>query len=124
MNHKMMSRIAASVTALTLMSGAAFAQNNGIGGMATSITTNLRPFMGLIMIAAFLGGVFFAVQAVLKMKDAKENPRDNPPSTIALNWFAAIFLAFLGGAIAMMQNTLGVGNTVLGGQQTVTYGGN
>ena len=122
MNNKILSRAAASATALALMATAASAQ--GIGDMATSITTNLGPFLGLIMIAAFLGGIFFAVQAVLKMKDAKENPRDNPPGTIALNWFAAVFLAFLGGAIAMMQSTLGVGNTVLGGQQTVTYGGN
>lgn len=121
MNHKLLGRVAASATVLVLMANTASAQ--GIGDMATSIRTNLAPFLSLIMIAAFLGGIFFAVQAVLKMKDAKENPRDNSPGTIALNWFAAVFLAFLGGAIAMMQSTMGVGNTVLGGQQTVTYGG-
>lgn len=118
---KFLKRAAASATALALMATTASAQD-GIGGMATSIEENLRPFLSLIMIAAFLGGIFFAVQAILKMKDAKENPRDNPPGTIALNWFAAIFLAFLGGGIVMIQSTLGVGNQILGGQQSVTYG--
>lgn len=119
-------RLLAALPALGLMAGAASAQvpdaSTGIGSLAIAATENLGSFVALIMIGAFLGGLFFAVSAMLKMKDAKENPRDNAPGTIALNWVAAVFLIFLGGGIAMMQGTLGVDGTALEGQQTVTYG--
>ena len=111
--------LAAALPVLALTAGTANAQ--GLSGLFTSVTTNLGPAINMIMIAAFLGGVFFAISAMLKMKDAKENPRDNSAGTITLNWITAIFLMFLGGGIAMMRETLGVGATSLAGNQTVTY---
>lgn len=113
----------AALPILALTAGAASAQDGGLAGLFTSVTTNLRPAINMIMIAAFLGGVFFAISAMLKMKDAKENPRDNSAGTITLNWVAAIFLIFLGGGIAMMRETLGVDANALTGSQTVTYSG-
>lgn len=113
-------RLLAALPALALMAGAAHAQT-GIGGLATTARDSLIPFVSLIMIGAFLGGLFFAVSAMLKMKDAKENPRDNSAGTIALHWVAAIFLIFLGGGILMLQETLGVGSDSVGGAPTVTY---
>lgn len=114
-------RLLAALPALALMAGAAHAQATGIGGLAETARDSLIPFVSLIMIGAFLGGLFFAVSAMLKMKDAKENPRDNAPGTIALHWVAAIFLIFMGGGILMLQETLGVGDDDLGGAPTVTY---
>lgn len=113
----------AAVPALAVMTGMAQAQTapSGIGDVFSSITTNLGPAIPMIMIAAFLGGLFFVTQAVLKMKDAKENPRDNSTGSIVLNWVAGIFLIFMGGAILMMQGTLGGISGNVGGTPTVTY---
>lgn len=112
-------------TALTLLfvsAQAAMAQQGaGIGGVASTLTTQLRNVVPLIVIAAFLLGLFFAVQAFMKLKAHKEDPRENPMGSIMLNAAAATFLIFLGGAITITQGTFGVGSTTVGGGQSVTY---
>ncbi len=110
----------AAVPALVMTATMASAQ--GLGDLAGAVTENAAPFIDMIMILAFIGGVFFAISAMLKMKDAKENPRDNSTGTIALNWVAAIFLIFLGSGILMVRDSLGLDDTDLGANQSVTYG--
>lgn len=115
-------KLFAALSVLPFVAMTAGAAHAGIGDLADTVTDNLGPFVDMIMIAAFIGGILFAVQAVLKMKDAKENPRDNSAGTITLHWVAAIFLIFLGGGIFMIQDTLGVADSNISGDQSVTYG--
>lgn len=121
MTRKLTSLFAALPLVIASASASHAATATGIGSIADSVNSNVQAFVPLIVILAFLGGLFFAVSAILKMKDAKENPRDNPPGTIALNWAAAVFLIGLGSIIGLMSNTFGVDETPLTGSQTVTY---
>lgn len=124
MKRNILKTLSAAAMMLGVATTSAMAQaTGGIGQMADTVRGNLGPVLALIMIAAFVGGVFFVISGILKLKNAKEDPRENNPTTITQSFVAGLLLIFLGGAILAFQSTIGLGNTNLGGDQSVTYGG-
>src|SRR5688572_11849261 len=82
--------------ALFLFTGIAFAadQVSGIGAIAANITTNLEQVAYLITAASYVSGMAFAVGAIAKFKQHKDNPTQIPLSTPIVLLFVGIALIF------------------------------
>lgn len=109
-------------TALVVVASASAASAaDGFGALLTSFTDNFKSAVPLIVLGSFILGVWFFVQAWMKLKAHKEDPRENPVQSIALNAIGGIFLIFLGGTITMMQNTASLSSNSVNGSAGVTY---
>lgn len=111
--------------ALLLIGTNVFAQGSSltIGGMAEQIIGSFENLTRLITAAAYIAGIGFAIGAIMKFKQHKDNPSNIPIGTpIALLFIAAALLflpTILGIAGATMfgaeGETAGPGGTVFGG---------
>ena len=68
---------------------------SGIGGVAANVTTNLTNIAKLITAGSYVAGMAFAVGAIAKFKQHKENPQQMPLSTPIVLLFIGIALIFI-----------------------------
>src|ERR1700722_8487127 len=84
------------VAVVVLLTGAeAWAAVSGIGAIATNITGNLKAVAKLITAGSYVAGMAFAVGAVAKFKQHKDNPTQIPLSTPIVLLFVGIALIFI-----------------------------
>lgn len=75
--------------------GLALATGQGIGAVASQITTNFGAITSLVTGGSYIAGLAFAVGAIMKFKQHKDNPTQIPIGTpIALLFIAAALLFF------------------------------
>jgi len=67
----------------------------GIGGIAQNVTSNLTSIAKLITAGSYVAGMAFAVGAIAKFKQHKENPQQMPLSTPLVLLFIGIALIFI-----------------------------
>ncbi|HSW71432.1 MAG TPA: type IV secretion protein IcmD [Gammaproteobacteria bacterium] len=79
------------------LGGAAFAaaSGTGVGAVAANVTTNLTNIAKLITAGSYVAGMAFAVGAIAKFKQHKENPQQMPLSTPIVLLFIGIALIFI-----------------------------
>lgn len=79
--------------ALMLTGGSIFAASMNLGNMASSISSTLTPVTKLITGGCYVAGLAFAVTAIMKFKQHKDNPTQIPIGTpVALTFIAAALL--------------------------------
>lgn len=87
--------------------------STGIGGVASTVTTNLTNIAKLITAASYVAGMAFAVGAIVKFKAHKDNPTQIPIGT-------PIALLFVGAALIFIPTVFKVsGQTLFGGSGEV-----
>jgi len=100
------------VLSTAVVATAAFAVS-GIGGVASQVTGNLGNVAKLITAASYVGGMGFAVAAILKFKAHKDNPTQVPISQ-------GIALLFVAAALIFIPSVFGTtGATLFGGKGEV-----
>lgn len=72
-----------------------WAASSGIGGIAANVTSNLSNIAKLITAGSYVAGMAFAVGAIAKFKQHKENPQQMPLSTPIVLLFIGIALIFI-----------------------------
>lgn len=83
------------IAAVVLLTGAeAWAAISGIGQVATNVTSNLRAVAKLITAGSYVAGMAFAVGAIAKFKQHKDNPTQIPLSTPIVLLFVGVALIF------------------------------
>lgn len=102
------------LTGLICLSATCFANTTlTIGGVASLITRSFRQLTKLITAASYISGLGFAIGAIMKFKQHKDNPTQIPIGT-------PIALLFIASALLFLPNILGVsGQTLFGGQGSV-----
>ncbi|MHB1946482.1 MAG: type IV secretion protein IcmD [Gammaproteobacteria bacterium] len=92
-----------------------FAAGNsaGIGGVALKVKNNLSSIAKLITAMAYVGGMAFAIGAIVKFKAHKDNPTQIPIGT-------PIALLFIGAALIFIPSVFSTaGGTLFGSSGTV-----
>lgn len=85
----------------------------GVGQIASNVTSNLRAIAQLITAASYVAGMAFAVGAIVKFKAHKDNPTQIPIGT-------PIALLFVGAALIFIPSVFKAGGgTLFGGSGTV-----
>jgi intracellular multiplication protein IcmD len=108
---KMKTVLLALGTAASLYAGHAFAAMD-IGTVATNITGTFAGIAKLITAMAYVAGMAFALAAVMKFKQHKDNPTQIPIGT-------PIALVFIAAALIFLPTIFGIaGQTLFGGTQT------
>lgn len=67
----------------------------GVGAIAANVTSNLTNIAKLITAGSYVAGMAFAVGAIAKFKQHKENPQQMPLSTPIVLLFIGIALIFI-----------------------------
>lgn len=101
---------AAFVALLALISQDALAGSTSltVGSMASTITSSFANLAKLMTAGSYLGGLCFAVGAIMKFKQHKDNPTQIPIGT-------PIALVFIAAALLFLPTILGItGNTMFG----------
>ena len=81
---------------------------SSLGSMATSITQTFTSVAKLITAGSYLAGLGFAIGAIMKFKQHKDNPTQIPIGT-------PIALTFISAALLFLPSILGVtGHTMFG----------
>lgn len=73
----------------------ASAADEGLGTIATHVVTSFSKIAKLITAGSYLAGAAFAVGAIMKFKQHKDNPTQNPIGTPIALVFIAAALMFL-----------------------------
>jgi intracellular multiplication protein IcmD len=68
---------------------------SGVGAIAANVTSNLTNIAKLITAGSYVAGMAFAVGAIAKFKQHKENPQQMPLSTPIVLLFIGIALIFI-----------------------------
>jgi intracellular multiplication protein IcmD len=104
------------VVFLALEQNALAASTITIGNMASMITASFASLAKLITAGSYLAGIGFAIGAILKFKQHKDNPTQiTIGQPIALTFIAASLL-FLPSILAMTGSTMfGAGQAVMAG---------
>ncbi|MCA0402781.1 MAG: type IV secretion protein IcmD [Proteobacteria bacterium] len=93
---------------LMILAGEAAAGSTTIGSMATSITNSFTSLAKLITASSYLAGLGFAIGAIMKFKQHKDNPTQITIGT-------PIALVFIAAALLFLPSILGVaGQTMFG----------
>lgn len=87
-----------------------------IGGVASLITRSFRQLAKLITAASYLSGLGFAIGAIMKFKQHKDNPTQIPVGT-------PIALLFIASALLFLPSVLGVSGMTLFGSEGGTVAG-
>lgn len=114
-----------AIGAVVLMTSAeALAAVSGIGEIASNITGNLKAVAKLITAGSYVAGMAFAVGAVAKFKQHKDNPTQIPLSTPIVLLFVGIALIFIPAVFQAGGGTLfkSSGATTGGISGTVSFG--
>ena len=77
------------------MGAEAWASVSGIGAIASNITSNLSAVAKLVTAGSYVAGMAFAVGAIAKFKQHKDNPTQIPLSTPIVLLFVGIALIFI-----------------------------
>ena len=78
-----------------MISNVALASSSGVGSVAASVTSNFSDITNLITGGSYIAGLGFAIGAIMKFKQHKDNPTQVPVGTpIALLFIAASLLFF------------------------------
>ncbi len=95
-----------SLLAIVFFSGGAFAEKETIGTMAATITSTFESVGKLITASSYVAGLGFAISAILKFKQHKDNPQQTPiGQPIGLTFIAAALL-FLPSILSVAGNTM------------------
>ena len=87
---------------------AAAATDKTVGTLATTVVTSISGLAKLVVAGAFVAGMGFAVGAILKFKQHKDNPTQIPVGT-------PIALIFIAAALMFLPSVFGtLGKTVFG----------
>ncbi len=106
-------KLALLITAL-LSFETIFAADQNLGGIASTIYNSFGQLAKLITAGAYLAGLGFAVGAIMKFKQHKDNPTQVPIGTpIALVMIAACLL-FLPSILGVAGQTIFTGGTTAG----------
>lgn len=87
--------VAGGLFALGAKVWAAGGSGEGVGAIAANVTTNLSNIAKLITAGSYVAGMAFAVGAIAKFKQHKENPQQMPLSTPIVLLFIGIALIFI-----------------------------
>lgn len=80
-----------------------------LGGIASNVTSSFKNLAKLITAASYIAGIAFAIGAILKFKQHKDNPTQIPIGT-------PIALVVIGAALLFLPSLLSVtGETIFGG---------
>ncbi len=94
-----------------------------IGGMASSITASFENLSKLITAGSYLAGLGFAVGAIMKFKQHKDNPTQIPIGTPIALVFIAASLLFLPSILDVAGATMfGSGGATVAGPTGTAYG--
>lgn len=111
---------ALAVIVVPLICVEAHAGAESIGKVAENITGSFRALTRLITAASYLAGLGFAIGAVMKFKQHKDNPTQIPIGTPIALLFIAAALLFLPTLLGVAGQTIfGTGGTVAGPSGTV-----
>lgn len=80
---------------LLLVGGLAMAGGDDLAGVANTLKGNFEALAQLVTAGSYLAGLGFAVGAVLKFKQHKDNPTQIPVGTPIAMLFVAVALLFL-----------------------------
>ena len=80
---------------LLLVGGLAMAADENLAGVADTLRGNFEALAKLVTAGSYLAGLGFAVGAVLKFKQHKDNPTQIPVGTPIAMLFVAVALLFL-----------------------------
>lgn len=103
--------------ALMLSAGSLFATTSlTVGNMASSITSSFTDLTKLVTGGCYLAGLAFAVTAIMKFKQHKDNPTQIPIGT-------PVALVFIAASLLFMPSILNVaGYTMFGSSGGTTAG--
>lgn len=108
--------------ALGLFSGALFAaQVNTIGDMAALITQSFANIAKLMTALSYVGGIGFALGAVMKFRQHKDNPTQIPVGTPIAMLFISSALLFFPSVLSITGQSI-FGTTKTAGPQGVIWG--
>jgi intracellular multiplication protein IcmD len=86
----------------------AFAQGEGLGGMAELVTSTLTDFAKLVTALSYLAGLIFAVLSILKFKAYRDNPAQVSIGVPIVLLLVAVGLLFLPALFEQAGKTLGL----------------
>ena len=96
----------ATYVGLLLGSGTLAAATASLGKMATHITGNFEQLTKLITAGSYIAGLAFAIGAIMKFKQHKDNPTNIPIGTPIALVFIAGCLLFLPSVLQVAGGTL------------------
>jgi intracellular multiplication protein IcmD len=109
------------IAVVAVLTGAqAWAAVSGMGEIATNITSNLKAVAKLVTAGSYVAGMAFAVGAVAKFKQHKDNPTQIPLSTPIVLLFVGIALIFIPAIFQAGGGTLFKGSGTVAGVSGVT----
>lgn len=110
------------LVSLTLVPSIAFCALSGesIGTVASTITSSFSKLAQLITAAAYIAGMGFALTAILKFKQHKDNPTQIPIGTPIALLFIAAGLIFLPSIFGVANETIFGGSGEIGGVTGIT----
>lgn len=117
-------KIVVSVVCLVsiLSVGSLFAANPTVGSMASNITDSFTNLALLITGGCYLAGLAFAVTAIMKFKQHKDNPTQITIGTPVSLVFIAAALLFMPSILNVAGNTMfGSGNAEVAGPSGTLY---
>ena len=95
--------VAASALLLTSL---AYAEDVGLGAVATRLIGTLKPVYTLIVVLSIVSGVGFAIAAVFKFKQHKDNPTQIPVGTPIALIFIAAALIFMPSVVKVLGESM------------------
>ncbi len=108
---------------LFLCAGTVFADSSlTLGGMASSITGSFESLTKLITAASYLAGLAFAIGAIMKFKQHKDNPTQITIGTPVALVFIAAALLFLPSILDVAGATMFGGSGEVAGPTGTIYG--
>lgn len=87
------------------------AATTGLGGVAESVHTSLSSFEKVIGTGSYVIGLAFAIGAIMKFKQHKDNPSNIPIGTPMALLVVAIALVFLPSLISLTGSTAKMSET-------------
>lgn len=114
MNRKFGAVSIAALPLLSLFATPAAAQ--GIGEIGTSLGTAFQSWPTVLLTLAFLLGLWFFIQGWMKLKNHKDDPRENSMGSIMFSLIGGGGLMFIAGMATVFSDSLGLnGNTSAAG---------
>ena len=90
-----------------------------LGNVATTILTSFSAVTQLITGGSYLAGIAFAISAIMKFKQHKDNPTQIPIGTPITLLFIAAALLFLPSVLSVAGQTMFSGGSVAGPGGTI-----
>lgn len=104
------------LSGLYVLSSVAFAQEQSLGGMATTMTTSFESIGKLFIAAAYIAGFALTVAAIFKFKAHKDNPTQVPLGTPIALLVIGVLLVFIPSVFGPAGSSIfGTGGAVAGG---------